>query len=170
MARKAFTTVTDVVKELNLSGDAEASTTFVSAGLKPEEIANHAISKEIIFMGVTPDNQLAESASATFDLARLQEQFAKICTDYGKPLIGSEPSKALEWAISMLYIVGPESCQIKKNSGDKTWVCRFPYSSNNKLVVKTAFVCTYKAENASYCFLFSNNNNNDNDYDNNNIL
>lgn len=34
--------------------------------------------------------------------------------------------------------------------GDKTWVFKFPYSEDGKLVVKAAFVCTFKNEGAKY--------------------
>lgn len=50
----------------------------------------------------------------------------------------------------MIYTVGPESRSLKQKMGVKTWVFKFPYEEEGKLVVRVAFVCTFKNEGAKY--------------------
>lgn len=61
-----------------------------------------------------------------------------------------EKSRAVQFCSEMIYTVGPESRSVKQKMGDKTWVFQFPYEEEGKLVVKAAFVCTFKNEGAKY--------------------
>lgn len=97
------------------------------AGQRPEEIASQNIEREIVIMGVIPSDFMTEHAPATFDLSDFQIKFKKICRDYGKPLIWVTPFKALQFCSKVLYKIGPESRKVKKSTGDKTWVLKFPY-------------------------------------------
>lgn len=61
-----------------------------------------------------------------------------------------EKSRAVQFCSKMIYTVGPERRSVKQKMGDKTWVFKFPYEEEGKLVVKAAFVCTFKNEGAKY--------------------
>lgn len=61
-----------------------------------------------------------------------------------------EKSRAVQFCSKMIYTVGPESRSVKQKMGDKTWVFKFPYNTDDGLVVKAAFVCTFKNEGAKY--------------------
>lgn len=47
-----------------------------------------------------------------------------------------------------MFEVGPESRKVKRSTADKVWKFRFCYKVQEKLVVKTAFVCTFKGAEA----------------------
>lgn len=103
--------------------------------------------KEYIILGCTPSDFIKEHGSSVFNMVDLVGQFRQVCDDYGDPLVMSSKSKAVEFAAKIMYVVGPESRKVKKADGDKVWKFKFMYNLNNKLSVKTAFVCTFKSTN-----------------------
>ncbi|CAH0775302.1 unnamed protein product [Bemisia tabaci] len=50
----------------------------------------------------------------------------------------------------VLYEIGPESRKVKTNMSDKTWVMHFPYNKDGKLVIRTAYISTFKNAASSY--------------------
>lgn len=70
----------------------------------------------------------------------------------------NEKSRAVQFCSKMIYTVGPESRSVKQKMGDKTWIFKFPYSVEGSLVVKAAFVCTFKNEGAKYDLSVNNEN------------
>lgn len=127
-------------------------------GLSPNEIMGHAKAREYIILGITPNQFMQEHGGDLFDYELLKRNFKIICTDFDEDLSMDEKSRAVQFCSKMIYTVGPESRSVKQKMGDKTWVFKFPYSVEGKLVVKAAFVCTFKNEGAKYD-LASNNSN-----------
>lgn len=144
-------TLENVINKLQIQ-DANAQTTMDTAAIRPEQIANHTIAKSEIILGITPEDFVVEHGASAFDIQKLREKFAKICRDFNLPLEWNTSSQALGFCSKVLFEVGPASRQVKKKSqGDKVWGFRFPYSSlDRKLVVHTAFICTYKTEGATH--------------------
>lgn len=64
----------------------------------------------------------------------------------GEVLIWDTRSRALQFCSKVLFEVRPESRKVKKSTENKSWVFKFAYNAHNELVVKTAFICTYKGE------------------------
>lgn len=93
---------------------------------------------------------MQEHGGDLFDYEQLKAGFKQICTDFGEDLSMDEKSRSVQFCSKMIYTVGPESRSVKQKMGDKTWVFKFPYSEEGKLVVKAAFVCTFKNEGAKY--------------------
>lgn len=97
---------------------------------------------------MTPEDFLAERGSQTFNFIAFQDMFKKICHDYKDNIATKVKSKAIEFCSKILFEVGPESRKVKRSTGDKVWKFRFCYKVADKLLVKTAFVCTFKGADA----------------------
>lgn len=110
----------------------------------------HAKAREYTILGITPSQFMQEHGGDLFDYELLKKGFKLICTDFGNELSMDEKSRSVQFCSKMIYTVGPESRSVKQKMGDKTWVFKFPYSEDGKLVVKDAFVCTFKNEGAKY--------------------
>ncbi|KAL1492432.1 hypothetical protein ABEB36_010684 [Hypothenemus hampei] len=108
-------------------------------------------SREYVILGKTAEEIIDERGSSSFDFEELKRNFRRICEDYESDVISGQRYKALDFCSKMLYEVGPESRQVKKNTGDKTWKFLFIYKINDKEVrIKTAFVSTFKEDNSVY--------------------
>lgn len=110
----------------------------------------HARAREYTILGITPNQFMQEHGGDLFDYEQLKRNFKIICTDFDEGLSMDEKSRAVQFCSKMIYTVGPESRSVKQKMGDKTWIFKFPYSVDGKLVVKAAFVCTFKNEGAKY--------------------
>lgn len=93
---------------------------------------------------------MQEHGGDLFDFEQFKAGLKQICTDFGEDLSMDEKSRSVQFCSKMIYTVGPESRSVKQKMGDKTWVFKFPYTEEGKLVVKAAFVCTFKDEGAKY--------------------
>lgn len=144
------TTTQSVMDKLRIDDTPDNNQVFTLAGQKPDEIALHTLDKEFIILGITPDAFVKTHGSEQFDFDKLCIDFSKICEDFADNLMSGKESKAVEFCSRIIYLVGPESRRVKKATGDKTWVFKFPYVKNGKPVVRTAFVCTFKGEGIEY--------------------
>lgn len=127
-------------------------------GLTPNEILGHAKAREYTILGITPSQFMMEHGGDLFDYELLKENFKKICKDFDKDLTMDEKSRAVQFCSKMIYTVGPESRSVKQKMGDKTWIFKFPYEESDNLIVKVAFVCTFKNEGAKYDLGLNNDN------------
>jgi hypothetical protein len=130
--------------------DENAINTFNVAGAAPSCLSQHVQKKEYVIIGISPGDFIKEHDAVSFDMAELTEQFTKICHDYGKPLLMDKSSMAVEFWSKIIYEIGPESRQVKKKESDRIWKMRFVYNMENKAVVKTAYIATFKNETKSY--------------------
>lgn len=135
---------------LNLPQTTDFSTLTDIKGLTPNEIMGNAKAREYTILGITPAQFMKEHGGDLFDYEQLKVDFKKICTDYENDLDMDEKSRAVQFCSKMIYTVGPESRSVKQKMGDKTWIFKFPYNTDDGLVVKAAFVCTFKNEGAKY--------------------
>lgn len=127
-------------------------------GLTPNEVLGNARAREYTILGITPAQFMQEHGGDLFDYEQLKIDFKKICTDYGDDLSIDEKSRAVQFCSKMIYTVGPESRSVKQKMGDKTWIFKFPYNADGSLIVKAAFVCTFKNEGAKYDLSVNNEN------------
>lgn len=142
--------INSVRDALNLPQTTDFSSLTDVRGLSPNEIMGHAKAREYTILGITPNQFMQEHGGDLFDYDQLKKNFKQICEDFGNELTMDEKSQAVQFCSKMIYTVGPESRSVKQKMGDKTWVFKFPYSIEGKLVVKAAFVCTFKNEGAKY--------------------
>lgn len=149
MASKSIT-FQEAVNKIGVTEDPDATSTYNLSGKKPDALTNHSIENEYNMIGVTGDNCTTGLSGPDFDINKLNSDFKKICYDFGDEITKDVPSKALEFASKILFEVGPSSRRVKKNTGDKTWIFRFFYKNDNKLVIKTAFASTFKGEGMEY--------------------
>lgn len=141
----------DYVRDaLKLTQTTDFSSLTDIKGLSPSEIMGHARAREYIILGITPNQFMQEHGGDLFDYDQLKKNFKVICTDFDEDLTMDEKSRAVQFCSKMIYTVGPESRSVKRKMGDKTWIFKFPYSVEGKLVVKAAFLCTFKNEGAKY--------------------
>nr|QMP82295.1 nucleocapsid protein [Blattodean phasma-related virus OKIAV239]DAZ90401.1 TPA_asm: nucleocapsid protein [Supella longipalpa bunya-like virus] len=140
--------LSDAISGLKLTDDAENRNAFSLAGQTPDEISKHTTAKDYYILGITPDEFIKQHGGAQFDFADLQKRFSQICRDFASAPKKGEKSRALEFASKIIYEVAPDARRVKKAEGDKVWKFHFPYNESGKIVVKTAFVCTFKSESA----------------------
>lgn len=57
---------------------------------------------------------------------------------------------AVDFCSKIIYTVGPLIKSVRQNTTDKTWALKFPCAEDGTLVVRVAYVCTFKAKNAKY--------------------
>lgn len=127
-------------------------------GLTTNEILGNARAREYTILGITPAQFMQEHGGDLFDYEQLKSDFKKICKDYDDDLSMDEKSRAVQFCSKMIYTVGPESRSVKQKMGDKTWIFKFPYNDEGSLIVKAAFVCTFKNEGAKYDLSVNNEN------------
>nr|QMP82411.1 nucleocapsid protein [Coleopteran phasma-related virus OKIAV243] len=145
------------LRELGIDDeDSSAATTFKTEGTLPGSIIQHTVSKEYIMLGVTPADFIKKHGATALDFAGIVSHFKLICEDFMDTLQMDVRSKAVEFCSKMIYEVGPEARQIRKKDSDKTWKFLFMYKVENRLVVKVAFVSTYKKEESEYVLEKSN--------------
>ncbi|CAG9822190.1 unnamed protein product [Phaedon cochleariae] len=149
-------TLPNAISNLNID-DADGSSTAVykTAEILPQSLLSHKVEKDYIMMGMTPQDFIKTHGSSSVDFAQLQKDFTKICMNFSDTIRIDVKSMAVEFCSKMIYEVGPQARQVKK-TGDKTWKFMFMYKVNDKLVVKVAFVSTYKKEEAQYVLEASN--------------
>lgn len=143
-------TMDHVRDALNLPQTTDFSALTDVRGLSPSEIMGHAKARDYTILGITPSQFMQEHGGDLFDYEQLKIGFKQICTDFDEDLSMDEKSRAVQFCSKMIYTVGPESRSVKQKMGDKTWVFKFPYEEEGKLVVRAAFVCTFKNEGAKY--------------------
>lgn len=123
------------------------------SGAKPETLIAHAVSKEFVMAGITPQDFINTHTGLDFDLNVLQSEFKKHCVDYKQGLEMDKKSLAVEFCSKVIYEIGPESRKVKKGTGDKVWKFIFNKKISDKDATyekHTVFIATYKQENAQY--------------------
>lgn len=117
-----------------------------ASGATPHDLIGHASQKQYEIIGVTVSEMIDAFGSASFDIADLVTQFTYICPDFNDSVLALDTrSYAVEFCAYVIYQIGPESRQVKKTTGDKTWRMRFiDHDKNNQMTVKTLFISTFK--------------------------
>lgn len=153
MASSSETTkLSYVMSKLNLPINTTNQSAYDVAGQSPSTIATHAMSKQYNILGITPKEFIDLHGAVAFNIKDLNESFSKICTDYNTDLQMDTANRSVEFCSKIIYEVGPMARQIRKKDGDKVWKFAFFYKDpedSSKVAVKTAFVCTFKSENAN---------------------
>lgn len=150
MMDDGFPTPDNVRDALKLPATTDFSALADVRGLTPNEIMGHAKAREYTILGITPSQFMMEHGGDLFDYELLKKNFKLICRDFDQDLTMDEKSRAVQFCSKMIYTVGPESRSVKQKIGDKTWIFKFPYEESDNLIVKVAFVCTFKNEGAKY--------------------
>lgn len=150
MMDDGFPTPDHVRDALRLPATTDFSALSDVRGLTPNEILGHAKAREYTLLGITPSQFMMEHGGDLFDYELLKKNFKLICRDFDQDLTMDEKSRAVQFCSKMIYTVGPESRSVKQKMGDKTWIFKFPYEEADNLIVKVAFVCTFKNEGAKY--------------------
>lgn len=136
-------TLQGALQSLRIDNTADNNNIITTAGTAPAEILNNVATRTYNILGMTPADIIKEHGSTTMDFNDIKKEFKKICLDFGTILQLEEQSKAVEFCSKMIFEVGPEARQVRKQHGDKTWKCVFLYKVNNRLECKVACVsCT----------------------------
>ncbi|APG79266.1 putative nucleoprotein [Hubei odonate virus 8] len=91
--------------------------------------------------GVTPYEAIEERSGVSFDISDLIKRFSVVCPDFLDSLVIDQTNLSLDFAMKMIYEVGPASRSVKKGMPDKITKFIFPY----KDTFTSAFVCTFKS-------------------------
>lgn len=143
-------TFASAVADLQIE-DTHAQETYNVAGQRPDEIASHSLAREIIIVGISPSDFVNTHSAISFNFTQLMTDFRAICDDYANDLVWNAKSKALDFCSKILFEVGPESRKVTRQTGDKTWAFKFMSADDTKkLIVKSAFVSTFKGEGIEY--------------------
>lgn len=145
-------TLPNALQKLQITDDGSGKDqqTYTTVGTTPQSIINHTVETTYNMLGVTPAEFINQHGATTVDFKQLIKDFKKICLDYDDQLDSQTPSKAVEFCSKMLYEVGPMARQVRKKDNDKTWKFMFLYKMADRLVVKVAFVSTYKKDTNDY--------------------
>ncbi|APG79277.1 putative nucleoprotein [Hubei odonate virus 9] len=124
-----------------------------TAKVKPGEIASHTIDKEYMLEGLTPGEAIDLKSSSQFDMNALIDKFRNVCADYQYKLDKEKASFALDFAVKMLYEVGPSSRSKDKADHDKVSRFVFPITYKDDddkydFSASSLFVCTFKKSSA----------------------
>ncbi|QBK47220.1 nucleocapsid protein [Anopheles triannulatus orthophasmavirus] len=118
---------------------------FNVRGVTPEALGKHDGAAEYNILGISPAEVASLHSGVQFNFRELEDSFKTLCTDYGMDLSIDTKSYALEFAVKMIYEVGPASRQVKKGQADKRWKFRFVDTTKEKAEKYTAvFVASYK--------------------------
>lgn len=142
MAANTNTTAQDFKEKLNLT-PAEI-TEYESTGMCPEHIKAHETGQEYQILGITPEEVGIRHAGVQFNFQELEAEFRKVVVDYGEPINKSTRSFALEFAVKVIYEIGPASRQVKKGASDKKWKFRFYAVEGSKRVFTTVYIASFK--------------------------
>lgn len=143
-------TLQDVRDTLALPDGTDMAVMTEVTGERPAEIVAHLKDAEYIILGISPDEFMQRHGGDVFDFNALVESFKLICRDYERELQMETKSMAVDFCSKVIYYVGPQSRSVKQNTNDRTWAFKFPYYENRTLICKVAYVCTFKAKNATY--------------------
>lgn len=128
----------------------EINSSFTASGRQPGELIGGTIFKEYIVTGITPEDFIKSHSAEIFSMSELMTKFSVICEDYRNQLVLDQPSMAINFCSKIIFKIGPDSRKIKKSYGDKVWKLRFRYRKENKMVIKTAFVSSFKKESRQF--------------------
>lgn len=141
-------TSADVLKHLSLTENEQTIKEFSVAGLTPESLTSVQIKNTITILGITPEECIKECGTTEFNFEKLIETFKHYCKDFDAELEDGKPSKALQFALELIYEMGPYIRNEKKSKGDKGLRYRFPYTKKNNgdetLSIKVVIVSTFK--------------------------
>ncbi|CAH0396060.1 unnamed protein product [Bemisia tabaci] len=136
---------------MGLNGTEAISPEVTVVVQKPNELINHVIHAEWYVKGMTYAEFIELHTGAQFNFNELEKQFVKICSDNSEPITKDNPMMRIFFFCGkVLYEIGPESRKVKNNMGDKTWVMHFPSNINNKLIIITAYISTFKNPSSTY--------------------
>lgn len=117
---------------------------FNSQGVTPEVLKKHEAGTEYHILGITPEEVGIRHAGIQFSFSELEAEFIKVVPDYGTAINRTTRSFALDFAVKVIYEVGPASRQVKKGNTDKRWRFRFCIQSGGKTTFTTVFVASFK--------------------------
>lgn len=117
---------------------------------KPAELLNHVINTEWYVKGMTYTEFIDLHTGSQFDFSELERNFNNICEDYPDNIKTDKPMMCIFFCGKVLYEIGPESRKVKGSMSDKTWIMHFPYNKDNKLIIKTAYISTFKNPSSNY--------------------
>lgn len=129
---------TDVQTFLEHHDAKDSAGEYEVSGQTPMSLLKHDEAKMYNILGMTPADVGATHAGMQFDFGELEAEFARVCVDYRSGLNKTTRSYALEFAVKIIYEVGPESRQVKKGQMDKRWKFRFAMPGKK-------FSCVYVA-------------------------
>jgi len=112
------TTIQSALQTLGLDpADNENTNNYTTAGVTPASLLTHTVKRDYVILGVTPQEFIEKHGSAAFDFDAIRRHFALICEDFENELALETSSKAVKFCSKMIYEVGPEARQVRKNSG-----------------------------------------------------
>lgn len=122
----------------------EEITQLNATGITIEQIRGHESGQEYFILGITAEEVGTRHAGVQFDFNDLEAEFKKVVTDYGESINKTTKSYALEFAVKVIYEVGPASRQVKKGTSDKKWKFRFIKHEGAKAVFTTVYIASFK--------------------------
>jgi hypothetical protein len=147
-------TLDDTLRQLEIPDTEDNRKLFDISGRTPQGLTAHSTAKTYNIIGYSPADFMIQHGSVGFDIHTLYGKFAKICPDFEQPLALDSVSYAVEFCARIIYEVGPESRKVKKGSGDKMWVFRFPKpigeGEGKQLAMTYLYVCTFKEDDAVF--------------------
>lgn len=142
MASSTNTTAEEFIKGHELSAD--EVTQLTATGMTVEQIRGHESGQEYFILGITAEEVGTRHAGVQFDFEDLEAEFKKVVTDYGESVNKTTKSYALEFAVKVIYEVGPASRQVKKGTTDKKWKFRFLKREGVKATITTVYIASFK--------------------------
>lgn len=142
MASNTNTTAEEFLKGHDLP--AEGITELNATGMTIEQIRGHESGQEYFILGITAEEVGTRHAGVQFDFSDLEAEFKKVVTDYGDAVNKTTKSYALEFAVKVIYEVGPASRQVKKGTTDKKWKFRFLKREGPNAVFTTVYIASFK--------------------------
>lgn len=108
----------------------------------------HSHVKRFVIVGITVEEFLY--GPNPFDFSKLEDNFKKICNDYGDLITKDSMSsmRSVRFCMNMIYEVGPQSRRMKKSSDHTFWKFEFTYGDNDNIDARWLYVTTFKPKGA----------------------
>lgn len=136
------TTAEEFLKGHDLA--AEKISELNASGITIDQIRGHESGQEYFILGITAEEVGTRHAGVQFDFEDLEAEFKKVVVDYGDRVNRTTKSFALEFAVKVIYEVGPASRQVKKGNTDKKWKFRFVKYEGENAVFTTVYIASFK--------------------------